>query len=147
MMRVIVAPAVLPSAALAELKQWLGVTIAQDDAQLGALLHTAVDVCADFTGLLPLACTVEETLRAEVRPQGLVTRPVKGLVAVATLAADGTRTALDGGAYCWDITADGAAVIRLAAHHYRGRENPEASSSPPASVAALWGPWRRLRLA
>jgi len=36
-------------------------------------------------------------------------------------------------------------IIRLAAHHYRERDG--AGDTPPASVAALWRPWRRLRLA
>lgn len=37
-------------------------------------------------------------------------------------------------------------IIRLAAHHYRERDsNP--GITPPAAVAALWRPWRRVRLA
>ncbi|MBD3730719.1 MAG: phage head-tail connector protein [Sphingomonadales bacterium] len=36
-------------------------------------------------------------------------------------------------------------AIRLAAHHYRERDG--AAASPPAAVAALWQPWRRLRIA
>jgi uncharacterized phiE125 gp8 family phage protein len=36
-------------------------------------------------------------------------------------------------------------VIRLAAHHYRDREG-KASAVPPASVTALWRPWREVRL-
>lgn len=39
-------------------------------------------------------------------------------------------------------------IVRLAAHQYRSREDGAgASPSPPAAVAALWRPWRRLRLA
>ncbi len=38
-------------------------------------------------------------------------------------------------------------AIRLAAHLYRERDNQEGGSTPPASVAALWRPWRRVRLA
>ena len=38
-------------------------------------------------------------------------------------------------------------VLRLAAHHYREHEAPTASPEPPAAVAALWRPWRRMRLA
>lgn len=39
-------------------------------------------------------------------------------------------------------------VIRLAAHQYRSREDDGAAAAlPPAAVAALWRPWRRLRLA
>lgn len=38
-------------------------------------------------------------------------------------------------------------IIRLAAHHYRDRDrDAKASSAPPASVAALWRPWRSVRL-
>lgn len=46
----------------------------------------------------------------------------------------------------WDQIPDGLrqGIIRLAAYHYRERDG--ASASPPAAVAALWRPWRRLRL-
>lgn len=36
-------------------------------------------------------------------------------------------------------------IIRFAAHLYRDREAASASE-PPAAVAALWRPWRELRL-
>ena len=36
-------------------------------------------------------------------------------------------------------------IIRYAAHQYRQREEPEAAG-PPAAVAALWRPYRRMRL-
>lgn len=38
-------------------------------------------------------------------------------------------------------------AIRLAAHHFRARDDAKASAEPPAAVAALWRPWRRMRLA
>lgn len=37
-------------------------------------------------------------------------------------------------------------IIRLAAHHFRDREGKSAAV-PPASVTALWRPWREVRLA
>ncbi len=37
-------------------------------------------------------------------------------------------------------------IVRMAAYHYRERDMAPASS-PPASVAALWRPWRTMRLA
>lgn len=40
-------------------------------------------------------------------------------------------------------------IIRLAAHHFREREGASANranSVPPASVTALWRPWREVRL-
>lgn len=38
-------------------------------------------------------------------------------------------------------------ALRLAAHHYRQREADAAQAMPPAAVAALWRPWRRMRVA
>jgi len=48
----------------------------------------------------------------------------------------------------WDALPDGLrhGVVRLAAHNYRQRETGEAGPLPPAAVAALWRPWRGLRL-
>lgn len=37
-------------------------------------------------------------------------------------------------------------IIRLAAHHFRDRES-KSGAVPPASVTALWRPWREMRLA
>ena len=37
-------------------------------------------------------------------------------------------------------------ILRLAAHHYRARES-DPGPNPPSAVAALWRPWRRLRIA
>ena len=37
-------------------------------------------------------------------------------------------------------------VLRLAAHHYRQRESDSPQAMPPAAVAALWRPWRRIRV-
>lgn len=36
-------------------------------------------------------------------------------------------------------------ILRLAAHLYRNRDS-ENSAAPPAAIAALWRPWRRIRL-
>lgn len=53
----------------------------------------------------------------------------------------------------WDSLPDGLrhGVIRLAAHHYRERNDGGPANGPvagpPAAVAALWQPWRRMRLA
>lgn len=37
-------------------------------------------------------------------------------------------------------------VIRMSAHHHRSRDDDAAGLAPPAAVAALWHPWRRMRL-
>lgn len=204
MMRVIVTPAVLPPSALAELKQWLGISTTLDDAELSTLLATALDVCADFISALPVACALEETigLRAVAQPsdwqvsrsrqswlsagscggwQRLSSTPVRAVSGVALLLDDGTRVALEAQAYEVRLDAEGGCavrvngigdharavvsltaglapdwdslpqplhhgIMRLAAHQYRQRETSGGDALPPASVSALWRPFKRLRL-
>ena len=38
-------------------------------------------------------------------------------------------------------------IMRLAAHQFRERDGSGAGPLPPASVAAFWRPWRRVRIA
>jgi uncharacterized phiE125 gp8 family phage protein len=38
-------------------------------------------------------------------------------------------------------------VVRLAAEAYRQRDDPGPAPQPPSAVAALWRPWRRMRVA
>lgn len=177
MKRTIITPAILPSPALAELKQWLGITVAADDAPLGRLLAAALETCESFTGRMPLLQTCQEMLVAQGGWQMLATRPVLAVVAVQQ--PDGTALAPD--AYVLELEADGSArvrllapalspvvvrftagvaatwddlpeglrygIIRLAAHQHRERDNAGAAPLPPASVVAMWRPWRRVRLA
>ncbi|WP_067737924.1 head-tail connector protein [Novosphingobium naphthalenivorans] len=48
----------------------------------------------------------------------------------------------------WDALPEALrhGLVRLAAHQHRERENEGAAPLPPASVAALWRPWRRVHL-
>ncbi|WP_068094919.1 head-tail connector protein [Novosphingobium rosa] len=192
MMRVIVTPAVLPPSALAELKQWLGISTTQDDDSLAALLAMALEVCADFTGVLPLLCTVEEGLTlyglrpgepwpfAHPRWHRLSSTPVRSVTSVAGVQADGSQIStqdfeirIDASGACqvrieapvgcssavvtfeaglaadWDHLPQPLhhGIIRLAAHQYRMRESAGADALPPASVTALWRPYRRMRVA
>jgi len=209
MTRVIVTPPVLPPAALAELKDWLGITISADDAGLTTLLNTALDVCADYIGLAPLAATYEETVSV---PTGRIAmpapadwqschypadwrgracndgwhrlgiRPVTAVQSVESLSLTGARAALPSDSFTMRLDSDGQCAIRipsgqgveravlrftaglandwsglpeslrhgimrLAAHQYRSRESTGADALPPASVTALWRPWRRMRMA
>lgn len=192
MMRTIVTPAVLPPSALTALKQWLGISTPQDDDSLAALLAMALEVCADFTGMLPLLCTVKESLPlhnqrpdeawpfAHPRWHRLSSNPVRSVTSVAEVQADGTQIGVED--FEIRIDASGACqlrieapagcssalvtfeaglaadweqlpqplhhgIIRLAAHQYRMRESAEADALPPASVTALWRPYRRMRVA
>ncbi|KQM20248.1 head-tail connector protein [Novosphingobium sp. Leaf2] len=181
MKRVILTPATLPPTALAELKQWLGITTASDDAPLRTLLAAAMDTCEAFTGVLPIEAVCEEIMPASLCWRALATGPIQAIAAVEAVAGDGTRTALASGAWEIDLDGDGGGhvriaapmanrivvrftaglasdwdslptnmrhgIVRLAAHQHRERESDGASPLPPASVAALWRPWRRMRLA
>ncbi len=182
MKRVIITPAALAPAALAELKDWLGITVPADDAQLGALLRMGLDLCEDFTGTMPLQQVCEEVLSATPEWTRLTARPVQAITSVQGIPAEGSRFAFAVGDYRIELDADGGGrigvlrpgsagriavrftaglaadwsalpeglrhgVLRLAAHQYRQRESTEQSAVPPAAVAALWRPWRRLRLA
>ena len=182
MKRHIVTPAVLAPEALAELKLWLGITTAQDDAPLDDLLRTALEMCEGFTGSMPLIAECEEVLPLSCDWQMLATQPVQAITAISGIAADGTPTALAGDAWAVELDADGGGrvlvtspgvasriavrftaglagswadlpdslrqgIMRLAAHQHRERESSGAAPLPPAAVAALWRPWRRMRLA
>jgi len=210
MMRVILTPPVLSADALGELQDWLGITTGGDAGELSELLMVAIGVCTDFTGLVPIACTCQETLPLPPpapRPlplpldwrdlglppgfawppgagdgfQPLATRPVTAVTAVKLLDSLGNPTPITPPAYTALITADGTArisvpqpgvaircqvqftagyapswdalpdplrhgIVRLAAHQYRNRDAASAAPLPPAAVAALWLPWRRLKL-
>ncbi|MDE8650806.1 head-tail connector protein [Novosphingobium album (ex Liu et al. 2023)] len=182
MQRVILSPPALPSSALAELKQWLGITTTQDDAPLTALLRAALQTCEAFTGLMPIEAECEEMLPACAGWRSLATRPVTAITALDGVTASGDRFILTTGTYDFELDADGAGrvrlleagaathvavrftaglapdwdglpdslrhgLMRLAAHQHRERESDGAAPLPPASVAALWRPWRRMRLA
>jgi uncharacterized phiE125 gp8 family phage protein len=69
-----------------------------------------------------------------------------------TRPLDRTRVAVRfsaGLAEGWDTLPDAIrqGLLRWAAHQHRARDNDKALVGPPASVAALWRPWRRMRLA
>lgn len=181
-MRAILVPAELPPSALAELKQWLGITTEYDDIPLTALLRAGLDICEAFTGLIPIEAGYEEVLARSSGWQTLASRPVQAITSLEALAADGTRTALDVDDHAIELDADGAGrfrvtapgdesriavqftaglapdwdslpgalrhgIIRLAAHQHRERETSGPGPLPPAAIAALWRPWRRMRMA
>ena len=180
-MRTVITPPVLAPTALAELKHWLGITTAHDDAPLTALLKAALDMCERFTGVMPLACGCEDALPARGGWQCLSAQPVSAITQVDAIAIDGTSTPLAAEAYAIEIDADGTGriglttgdanriavrftaglaeswdalpealrhgILRLAAHQHREREGSGAAPLPPAAIAALWRPFRRMRLA
>lgn len=182
MMRAIITPAVLAPMALTELKNWLGITTPSDDAQLSALLRTALDACEHFTGTIPIEQGCEAVLAITPDWQALPARPVQAITAIEGIPAEGGRFALPPASYAIELDADGTGrvrlgnpgaagriavrfsaglaadwsglpdglrhgILRLAAFYYRQRESEGSGAMPPAAVAALWRPWRRMRVA
>jgi len=70
----------------------------------------------------------------------LINQGAAGRVAVSFVAGLATG---------WAGLPDGLrhGVIRLAADAYRRRDGEAAGAQPPTAVAALWRPWRRMRVA
>lgn len=166
--------------ALAELKHWLGITRSADDAQLTALIGAGVESCEAFTGITPLACTIEETLGASHEWARLVTRPIAQVTGVELIDTGGARTAMAEDEYDLHLAGDGSGQLRLRRGPFASRvvvtldaglapdwtslpdglrhgilrfaaflhrEGEQAAGEPPAAIAALWRPWRTLRLA
>ncbi|MBE5073803.1 phage head-tail connector protein [Erythrobacteraceae bacterium E2-1 Yellow Sea] len=113
MKRTIVQPADLSGAALSELKQWLGITRPDEDAQLTGLLQASHDMCEAFIRQLPVECGCEEVVEASGQWAMLSSRPVRAITGVETLAIDGTRSPLSSDHYAVEIDAEGRGKFRL----------------------------------
>lgn len=181
----IVAPADVGGPALAELKDWLGISRPNDDAMLASLLSTSLAMCEAYTGQTALQQTVEERLPTIAGRYYLLSRPIDNVLTVELIDQNGSRSPLLEDTYeiemeapgnaCFKLNSDaeGQAIainarvgiaatwqsvpsalrqglIRLAAYHYQDRVRPSTVkrelSPPPASVTALWRPWREVRL-
>ncbi|MBA4761851.1 hypothetical protein [Sphingomonas sp.] len=173
MVETIEPPAAAP-VALAELRGFLRIDGAAGDAELAAQLRVATEMCERFIGTPLLERTLRETLAARVEWQALSVAPVRAVTAVHALSPDGSEAALAPEAYGIDIDAGGRGwvrcpsgagrvaviytagsagdwnavpepvrhgILRLAAHL-----RIDSDGVPPATVAALWRPWRTMRL-
>ncbi len=121
MQRVIIVPPAPAPEALAELKQWLGLSGPREDIALARLIGAALELCEAFTGQLPLAATVEEVVAASGEWLRLGSRPVQAVLAVEAIAANGTRTALAAEAYALELDPDGGARVRVLSFLTPGR--------------------------
>ena len=161
-------------AALAAVRAQLRVETAQDDALIVAFAETALGLAERFTGRALLLREMVTELPAAAGWQLLPAGPVR---AITTVAAGRPAVALGAGGYAVDIDAAGAGWVRaegvaapvtvtftageaaawagiapairqgvvlLAAHLFGDRDG---RATPPAAVAALWRPFRDLRLA
>lgn len=162
-------------AALPELKDWLRLESGTDDAALARVLAAALAHAEEFCGQVVLQRAGIESVRAGAEWRRLVATPLVSISSALKLADDGSAVALGLADYAIDRDGSGDAyvrlvqgsgvvelhlvaglaaswaglpdglrqgVLRLAAHLFIERE----ADGPPAIVAALWRPWRRMRL-
>ncbi len=101
-----------------------GVLAIAADGARSALTGTGyeIDISADGTGRMRLAWPIDQTRVAVRFTAGM---------------AEG-----------WDTLPDAIrqGLVRWAAHQHRARDTDKAAAGPPAAIAALWRPWRRVRI-
>ena len=158
---------------LAEAKAYLRLEHASDDAMLAGHVRTAMALCEAFTGQWLIVRSGAQRLAADTRWQRLSMLPVVTFIDVTgrdgLLASTEYETDIDVSGAGWVRLAQPTmeavvtmraglgddwngvpeplrqGVTRLVAHLYSHRDAADAGP-PPAAVAAIWRPWRRLRL-
>ena len=160
------------ASAAAAVRAYLRMEGSAEQALLERVAGSAIALGEAFTGTPFVRRAVEERIAASAELTALAEQPVASIAAV--LGADGLPLAVDG--YAVDIDAEARGWVRttgagrlvtvrytaglaatwealdpplaqgvllLAAHLFEARD---AKAQPPAAVAALWRPYRRMRL-
>lgn len=162
-----------PAVSLAEVKAYLRLEHGDDDGLLAGFVRTATALCEAFTGQWLMIRETEQRLVADRLWQRLAAAPIVAIVAVATAEGPldqsayeseidptgvgrirlraptaGARAVIRAGMGSdWNDVPEPLrqGIVRLVAHLYANRDAADAGP-PPTAVAALWRPWRRLRL-
>ena len=159
---------------LGECKAFLRLERDDDDALLAGFIRTAMALCEAFVGQWLIVRDGEQRLAAGNGWQRLAAVPVMSIAGIVTadgpVAGSEFESAIDAAGIGWvRLGAVGAieprvaftaglgadwngipeplrqGIIRLVAHLYTHRDAADAGP-PPTAVAAMWRPWRRLRL-
>jgi uncharacterized phiE125 gp8 family phage protein len=125
---------VLPPEAAAAAKGFLRVERSDEDALVGSLVAAAAELCEGFTGQALLARSFAETMPASRAWQRLTRTPVRAIVSVEAMPADGPPLALPSGRYAIDIDAQGDGWVRLTG----ADEAPRIRVGYAAGAAAAW---------
>lgn len=160
---------------LAECKAQLRLERDDEDALLAGFIRTAMALCEAFTGQWLMARDAEQRLLADGSWQRIEVLPVVAITAVSgatgpvppgnhesdidlsgtgwvrLLAVDGIERPVvrfrAGLAEDWNGVPEPLrqGIVRLVVHLFSHRDAADAGP-PPAAVAAMWRPWRRMRL-
>ena len=159
---------------LGEIKAFLRLERDEDDALIAGFIRTATALCEAFTGQWLIDRAAEQRLETTLGWQRLMAVPVTAIAGIDTAAGPLLPNAFDsdidaagtgwvrlrsvlperpvvrlsaGLGRDWNGIPEPLrqGIIRLVAHLYTHRDAADAGP-PPAAVAAMWRPWRRLRL-
>jgi len=98
---------------LEDLKRYLGISLADEDAALTDLLRAASEAVERYLGLMLIARSVSEVRPASSAWGRLTMAPVRAIGAVEGLPADGAAFALPVEAYAIDIDGQGIGLVRV----------------------------------
>lgn len=163
--------AALAPVGLEEARAYLRVEHETEDGLIAGLVRTACGLCEGFTGQALIAREVVESLPVSCEWRRLSITPVRSIDAVGELPVGAYAIDIDTNGDGWvRVTQAGGqtrvsvtyqagmaadwngvpeplrqGIMRLVAHLYTHRDRM-SDEGPPAAVAALWRPWRRMRL-
>ena len=107
-----IGPASAPLASVSEAKAFLRIEHGADDAEIAGLVRSATALCEAFIGQLLIAREVSEVVPRAAGWRRLAGTPVRAILDVGAVLADGSSVALQPGAYAVDIDADGDGWVR-----------------------------------
>ncbi|HEX9948089.1 MAG TPA: hypothetical protein VGA98_11160 [Allosphingosinicella sp.] len=125
---------VLPPEAAGAAKGFLRVERGDEDGLIGSLTGAAAELCERFTGQALLARGFAETMPASRAWQRLSRSPVRAIVSVEALPAQGPALVLAADGYAVDIDSNGDGWVRLAAPG----ETRRIRVGYQAGLAAAW---------
>lgn len=103
----------VPLVALAEARDWLGLSTSADDGRLSALLAVACETAEAFLGQTLIARDVTERVAADAGWRSLALNPVRAITGAAAVVEGQAGRALGPADWAVDIGADGTGHVRV----------------------------------